>query len=142
MHAVRNAVDHGIETPERRRDSGKPEVGRIRLSAARDAAGALVVTVTDDGAGVDVEQVRARAEARGLPCITRADVLESLFVEGVSTRADVTELSGRGVGTSAVRAACRELGGEASIRSEWGRGTELRCVLPASVLGAEASAAA
>src|SRR5262249_14842528 len=103
-------------------------------------AGALVVTVADDGAGVDMERARARAQELGLPCSTRAEVLDSLFAEGLTTRTEVTELSGRGVGTSAVRAACRALGGEATIRSEWGRGTELRCVLPSGVLGRSVAA--
>ena len=142
VHAVRNAVDHGIETPEARAAAGKPEVATLRLGASTDGSGSLLISVADDGAGVDVERVRERGQARGLTVGTRSQVLEALFVEGVTTRNDVSELSGRGVGTSAIRAACRELGGDASIRSESGRGTELRCVLPATVLDRSSPVAA
>ena len=134
VHGIRNAVDHGIEVPAQRVHTGKPETGRLKLSATIEGQ-SLVVTVADDGAGVDVERVRERAHALGMPCETRGEVLEALFAAGLSTRTNVTELSGRGVGASAVRVACRALGGEAKIVSEWGRGTELRCVLPLSVIG-------
>jgi chemotaxis protein histidine kinase CheA len=93
-----------------------------------------VVSVADDGNGVDLERVRAKARAAGLPHRTDRDVLEALFCDGLTTRDQVTELSGRGVGTSAVRAACRELGGDAQLLTIPSRGTELRCTLPATVL--------
>jgi len=144
VHAVRNAVDHGIESPEERVARGKPAVGTLRLGAAIEG-GRLVVSVADDGAGVDLERVRRRARELGLPCHSQSQVLEAIFADGVTTRTDVSEISGRGVGTSAVRSACRQLGGEVTIESEFGRGTELRCVLPGSALlppVAESSAAA
>jgi two-component system chemotaxis sensor kinase CheA len=134
VHAVRNAVDHGIEGAETRAAAGKPAAGQIKLSATVRGE-MLVVSVRDDGAGVDIDRIRQRALALGLPCETRAEVLDALFADGLTTRTDVTELSGRGVGTSAVRAACRELGGDAEIVSDWGRGTELRCLLPLACLG-------
>jgi chemotaxis protein histidine kinase CheA len=134
VHAVRNAVDHGIETPAVRVAQGKPEVGHLRFRAAVANDGSLVVSILDDGAGVDLERVRTRARAFGLPHDTTEQILDALFADGLTTRDAVTDLSGRGVGTSAVRMACRELGGDAQILSNWGQGSELRCVLPPAVL--------
>jgi HPt (histidine-containing phosphotransfer) domain-containing protein len=141
VHAVRNAIDHGIESPAQRVAAGKPEVGIVRLSATVAETGALVIMVSDDGAGVDIERVRERARVRDLPHASSGEVLEALFADGLTTRDSVTDLSGRGVGTSAVRAACRALGGDAYMVSEWHRGSELRCVLPAAVLAIESEAA-
>lgn len=141
VHAVRNAIDHGIEAPEVRVAHGKPETGVLRLRAVIADDGGLVVTVADDGAGVDIERVRERARALGLPHVTSGEVLEALFADGLSTRDAVTELSGRGVGTSTVRASCRELGGDACMTTEWHRGSELRCVLPSAVLASPSRAA-
>jgi two-component system chemotaxis sensor kinase CheA len=140
VHAVRNAVDHGIEAPAVRVAHGKPASGVLRLRACVDHGG-LVVSVIDDGAGVDIERVRERARALGLAHETSAEVLEALFADGLTTRDRVSELSGRGVGTSTVRAACRALGGEAHMVTEWQRGSELRCVLPAAVLSSPSRAA-
>ena len=134
VHAVRNAVDHGIETPAVRVARGKPEVGHLRFRAAVADNGSLVVSILDDGAGVDLERVRTRAQAFGLPHDTTEQILDALFADGLTTRDAVSDLSGRGVGTSAVRMACRELGGDAQILSNWGQGSELRCVLPPAVL--------
>ncbi|HSR97806.1 MAG TPA: ATP-binding protein [Kofleriaceae bacterium] len=141
VHAVRNAVDHGIEPPEVRTAHGKSEAGVLQLRAAISDDGGLVVTVTDDGAGVDIERVRERARALGLPHVTSGEALEALFADGLTTRDSVTELSGRGVGTSTVRASCRELGGDAYMTTEWHRGSELRCVLPSEVLATASRAA-
>jgi two-component system chemotaxis sensor kinase CheA len=139
IHAVRNAVDHGIEPPAVRVAHGKHETGQLRLIAAIGETGALVVSIADDGAGVDLERARDRARSFGLPHATDAEVLDALFTDGLTTRDNVTELSGRGVGTSAIRAACRELGGEAHLLSEAGHGSELRCVLPAALLASTPS---
>ena len=141
VHAVRNAVDHGIEAPEVRVAHGKPATGVLRLRACVADHGGLVVSVVDDGAGVDIERVRERARALGLAHETSAEVLEALFADGLTTRDRVSELSGRGVGTSTVRAACRALGGEAHMVTEWQRGSELRCVLPSAVLFSPSRAA-
>jgi len=138
VHAVRNAVDHGIELPDARVARGKRPTGMLRLSASVGDTGSLVVSIADDGSGVDIERVRARARALGLPHGTTVEVLDALFSDGLTTRDAVTDLSGRGVGTSAVRAACRELGGEAQVLSEQDRGTELRCILPPAVLAVSA----
>jgi HPt (histidine-containing phosphotransfer) domain-containing protein len=132
VHAVRNAVDHGIEAPEARVARGKRATGLLRLRASVAETGALIVSVTDDGGGVDIERVRARAQALGLPHETTGEVLEALFSNGLTTCDHVTELSGRGIGASAVRAACRELGGDAQMITDPEHGSELRCVLPAN----------
>jgi HPt (histidine-containing phosphotransfer) domain-containing protein len=142
VHGVRNAIDHGIEPPELRVAHGKPDTATIKLSVAFGEAGALIVSVSDDGTGVDLERVRERARGLGLPHDTGAELLDALFADGLTTRDHVTDLSGRGIGTSAVRASCRELGGEAHMISEWGRGSELRCVLPASAITASRSSEA
>jgi HPt (histidine-containing phosphotransfer) domain-containing protein len=141
VHAVRNAIDHGIEPPAERIVRGKPETGVLKFRAAIADHGGLVVSVSDDGAGVDIERVRERARALGLPHVTSGEVLEALFADGLTTRDDVTELSGRGIGTSTVRASCRALGGEATMVTEWHRGSELRCVLPSAVLASPSRAA-
>jgi HPt (histidine-containing phosphotransfer) domain-containing protein/uncharacterized membrane-anchored protein YhcB (DUF1043 family) len=93
-HAVRNALDHGIESPERRRELGKPEAGTLSLSAERNGRDQLVVTIADDGAGVDFERIREVAESRGLPHATREELIAALFCDGVSAKTEVTELSG------------------------------------------------
>jgi len=133
VHAVRNAIDHGLETPMERAATGKPELGRLTLSA-RMAPEHLVITIADDGRGIDFDRVRHRAGELGLPSETRSDALEAIFAAGLTTRAEISEISGRGIGMGAVRSACRELGGEAHIASEWGHGTELQCLLPLSML--------
>jgi two-component system chemotaxis sensor kinase CheA len=129
VHTVRNAVDHGIEAAAVRTAAGKPATARITLTARRDG-NALVVEVRDDGAGVDWDAVRATATRRGLPCETRAELVEALFHDGLSTRSEVTQLSGRGVGLGAVRSACRAAGGQIELISEPGRGTCIRCTFP------------
>jgi len=129
IHAVRNAVDHGVESPAVRAASGKPATARVTLTTRRDGY-ALVVEVRDDGAGVDWDAVRASAARCGLPHETRAELVEALFHDGLSTRSEVTQLSGRGVGLSAVRSACRSAGGAIDLASEPGRGTCIRCTFP------------
>jgi two-component system chemotaxis sensor kinase CheA len=129
IHAVRNAVDHGIELPAERVAAGKPAAGRLVL-ACRHSAADIVVEVLDDGRGVSWERVRAKAQALGLPAATRAELIEVLFADGVSTSDAVSELSGRGVGMGALREICRDLGGSIDLASEPGQGTRLTCVVP------------
>ena len=131
VHAVRNAIDHGVEDADERLAHGKPAVARLELSA-RHEAGGLVLEVRDDGRGIDWERVRAKARAAGLPSSTDAELTEALFVDGFSTRDDLGELSGRGVGLPALRAAARERGGKVSVLSERGRGTRLVLSFPRS----------
>lgn len=121
VHVVRNSIDHGIESPEARSRSGKHGAGTVRLRTAVEA-GEFVVAIEDDGRGIAWEKVRERARAAGLACASRADLVEALFVDGISTAEQVTEFSGRGVGLSAVRAACIERGGRVEVASEPGRG--------------------
>jgi two-component system chemotaxis sensor kinase CheA len=122
LHVVRNAVDHGIESAEQRVAVGKPEAGTIELSARR-ADGKLTVEVRDDGAGVRWELVREKAIARGLPHATHEELVEALFADGLSTKEEASEISGRGVGLSALRATVRDLGGQIEVRSSAGAGT-------------------
>ena len=121
VHLVRNAVDHGVEAPAVRVEHGKPAAGAVRLRARR-GTGVVEVSCADDGAGIDWAAVRARADARGL-ATDDAHLPDALFADGLSTAAEVTDSSGRGVGLAAARAACRARGGELQVASVAGRGT-------------------
>lgn len=143
MHLVRNAIDHGIESPAVRAESGKPEAGLLRI-AARHEGGEVVIAITDDGAGIDTQKVLERARERGLVAVDAADrvdseqAIEFLFMPGFSTAEQVSDVSGRGVGMDAVRAAVRGFGGDVRVFSELGRGTttELRMPLTLAILPA------
>ena len=137
VHLLRNAVDHGVEPPERRRAAGKPEVGRILLQASRDRS-AFVIKVSDDGAGIDRERVLQRAKRDGLVDAQKADLTEDELLRllarpGFSTADRVTELSGRGVGVDAVYTRVRALGGAMDIRSAPGNGTTIMIRLPVTL---------
>jgi two-component system chemotaxis sensor kinase CheA len=132
-HVVRNAVDHGLESPEERVAAGKSEAGSLTLRASV-RGGRLAVEVEDDGRGVPWEKLALRAISLGLPAETPADLVEALFSDGVSTRDEVTEISGRGVGMSAVRAACLETGGTVQVSSQPGRGTRFEFSWSAEIL--------
>lgn len=130
VHALRNAVDHGIEgTEEDRLAAGKPKTAQLRLSATEDASG-FVVSLSDDGRGIDWEQIRAQARRLGLPADTESELIEALFAEGLTTQAEVTEISGRGIGMAAIRGAAREIGGQMDLKTEPGRGTTLTFRFP------------
>jgi two-component system chemotaxis sensor kinase CheA len=140
MHLVRNAIDHGIEMPDARHAAGKPEAGNL-LIAARHEGGEVVISITDDGAGVDTDAVIERARERGIigsESFDHDQAMELLFTPGFSTRAEVTDVSGRGVGMDAVRSAVRGFGGDVSVRSQHGKGTttELRMPLTLAILPA------
>jgi two-component system, chemotaxis family, sensor kinase CheA len=132
-HMIRNAVDHGIETPSVRRAAGKAVCGRVTLSA-RHEAGSIVIEVTDDGAGLDRERIVARAAAAGLVSdgdrLSDADVHRLIFEPGFSTAEKVTETSGRGVGMDVVRRNVESLRGAVTIESPRGQGTTVRVRLP------------
>jgi two-component system chemotaxis sensor kinase CheA len=129
VHAVRNAVDHGIEGSESRRALGKPGHGRLVIST--EARGnELRIEIADDGAGIDWQAVAARATALGLPTSNQRELCEAVFANGLSTAHDVTQTSGRGLGMTALRNTCLELGGWVELDSERGRGTTVRCILP------------
>ncbi|HSU41215.1 MAG TPA: Hpt domain-containing protein, partial [Polyangiaceae bacterium] len=130
VHAVRNAVDHGIERPEERVAAGKPREGTLELRAAL-AQGELSIELTDDGAGIDWEAIRRAAGARGLPHRTEADLLDALCTDGVTTRAEVTTVSGRGVGMAALRQRVLALHGTLGVSSVRGRGTTWSLRFPA-----------
>ena len=138
-HLIRNAVDHGIETPEERLQSGKHGPGVLILRASH-RADRLVVEIEDNGRGISWEKVSEKARAAGLPAATRADLVEALFADGISTRDSATEVSGRGVGMSAVRAACTETGGALAVWSETGKGTRFEFSWPKAALDGAPSA--
>lgn len=129
VHAVRNAIDHGLESPDLRTAAGKPAAGRLILRARHGAEG-FTVAITDDGRGVSWDRVAAHARARGLPAETRDDLVECLFSDGFSTTDQVTDTSGRGVGLAALRAAAREREGRVEVLSEPGQGTTFSFVFP------------
>jgi two-component system chemotaxis sensor kinase CheA len=134
VHLLRNAIDHGIEMPEKRQAAGKPPAGRLTLSAARDRS-AVVIKVSDDGKGIDRDRVLARAKRDGLVDATRTDLTEDELLRllarpGFSTVDKVTDLSGRGVGVDAVYTRVRSLGGAMDIRSVPGHGTTMVLRLP------------
>jgi two-component system chemotaxis sensor kinase CheA len=133
-HVIRNAVDHGIETSEERMRKGKMPRGRLKLRTEL-AGGRLFIEVSDDGRGVSWDAVAKRARERELPFATRAALVEALFTDGLSTREQITDTSGRGVGMSAVREACRMLGGHVEVESESDLGTTVRCTFPVSAMG-------
>jgi signal transduction histidine kinase len=135
IHVVRNSVDHGIEAPDRRAALGKPSAGQLTLASAV-TADQWTVTVTDDGAGVDWDEVRRKAAAAGMPARNESELTEVLFRDGFTTREGVSELSGRGVGLAALRAACRALGGEVQLDSRRGQGTTIHVALPIGALAA------
>jgi two-component system sensor histidine kinase and response regulator WspE len=134
-HLIRNAVDHGLETPEDRVASGKPETGRICLRAEH-VAGMLRITVEDDGRGVDPDRLAKRVVEKGLAGrdmverMSRAELLEFLFLPSFSTRDQVSDVSGRGVGLDVVRTMLQEVRGNVVLRSEPGRGAVFQLDLP------------
>jgi len=134
-HAVRNALDHGIEPPEAREAAGKDPEGTLKLRAVQEGSH-VVIEVSDDGAGIAVEKVRNKAIERGLISAERAaqlaerELLQFIFVPGFSTAAAVTNVSGRGVGMDVVRTNVEKIGGKVEIDSRVGKGTTLRLRIP------------
>jgi two-component system chemotaxis sensor kinase CheA len=134
-HAVRNAMDHGFEAPEARWAAGKEAEGTLRLRAVQEGAH-VIVEVSDDGAGISVEKVRAKAIERGLITAEHAaqqserELLQLIFLPGFSTASSVTNVSGRGVGMDVVRTNVEKIGGKVEIESKAGRGTTLRLRIP------------
>lgn len=139
LHILRNALDHGVEDPDRRAASGKPELARIRIVAAQRGED-IEINVSDDGAGVDLERVRDVAVQRGLLAPAQAeeassdDLLALIFAPGFSTAQTVSTVSGRGVGMDAVRAAVTDLGGRVVLSSEPGRGSTVTIILPLTLV--------
>lgn len=133
VHLIRNAADHGLEMAEDRTAAGKPATGRIRLSA-HQSGGEVVITIRDDGRGIDRDRVRAKAESQGLiepgAAISDHDLLQMIFHPGFSTAAAVTNLSGRGVGMDVVKRTIEGLRGSIDIASRPGEGSEVSLRIP------------
>lgn len=128
-HVARNTVDHGVETSEKRIADGKSERATIHIAIGRDRD-RILISMQDDGPGVDWQAIARRARARGLPAETHAQLMAALFTDGISSRATATSTLGRGVGLGAVRAAIDSLGGELELSSAGAAGTLFRCWLP------------
>jgi len=132
-HLLRNSVAHGIEPPEQRVAAGKPAVGRIAI-ALRQEGNDVAVEFSDDGGGLDLERIRARAVAQGLLAegaeLAPGAAAQLIFQPGFSTAAGLTELSGRGIGMDVVRSEVQALGGRIETQSRPGEGTSFRMVLP------------
>ena len=133
VHILRNAVDHGLETPQERRAAGKPETGTIELGA-RYSGAEVLITVRDDGRGLNPGKIRERAISRGLISakddLSESEIFRMIFQPGFSTVDKVTELSGRGVGMDVVMRTIGSLRGEIDLASEPGQGTTLTLRLP------------
>ncbi len=133
VHMVRNAVDHGIESPAERRAAGKPEQGTVKLSAYH-SAGAVVVEISDDGKGLDRDVLIAKARERGLIAegveLSEREVYNLIMEPGFSTAQVVTDVSGRGVGMDVVKKNIERLRGTVEIRSEKGAGSVFKMSLP------------
>ena len=135
IHLVRNAIDHGVEDPYQRLSSSKPMMGTVTI-AAREEGGACVVDVQDDGAGIDFEGVRRRAEELGLLAPggdpSPADLLKVIFSPHFSSNQRASEVSGRGLGLDIVRDVVRELGGRVTVSTSRGKGTRIRMIIPST----------
>ena len=134
-HMVRNSADHGLEGPAERRAAGKPEIGRILLNAYHQG-GHIIIEIGDDGRGLPVEKIRAKALAQGLATeadlaqLSEHEVLRFIFRPGFSTAQQVTSVSGRGVGMDVVKTNIERIGGTIELRSKEGRGTTFTIKIP------------
>jgi two-component system chemotaxis sensor kinase CheA len=133
MHSVRNSIDHGIESQEDRKAAGKPEEGMVILKAANEG-NMIVIEIADDGKGIDVESVKAKAVERGIlnpnKVLTDVEAFNLIFEPGFSTAKQVTSISGRGVGLDVVRRSIDKLNGTVKVHSERGKGTKFTIKLP------------
>ncbi|NII74376.1 two-component system chemotaxis sensor kinase CheA [Dyella sp. SG562] len=135
IHLLRNAVDHGLETPDVRESAGKPRKGRVRLAASQRGE-RIVIVVADDGRGMDPDILRRKAVEKGVidaaqaARLSETECLELIFRPGFSTAAQVSDISGRGVGMDVVKTRVAELGGTLQVRSKLGQGSELELTVP------------
>ena len=140
-HLLRNALDHGIESREARRASGKSETGEIELTV-RQVGNEVVIEIGDDGAGIDYSRVRRRADSMGIFATdatpTDAQLIECLFKPGFSTASKVTQISGRGIGMDVVRSEIAALGGRVEVTSTPGAGTRFALTMPLTLAVAQA----
>ncbi|HEY2926615.1 hybrid sensor histidine kinase/response regulator [Piscinibacter sp.] len=139
IHLLRNAVDHGIESPDERRRAGKPARGRIAIEVAAREGNRIELVVADDGAGIDVQRVKAKASqlglqsAAGLAAMSDAQACVLVFESGLSTSPLLTDLSGHGLGLAIVREKVERLGGTVELSARSGAGTRFVIVLPATL---------
>lgn len=135
VHIIRNAVDHGLETPQERIKAGKTETGTVALTAL-SREGNIVIRVSDDGKGLDLDHIRNLAVSKGLisreaaQAATAQEITEYLFLPGFSTKNEITTISGRGVGMDVVRTNISKLGGSVEIGGEQGKGSSVVIVIP------------
>jgi two-component system chemotaxis sensor kinase CheA len=133
MHLLRNCIDHGIESPQERETAGKPRCGKITLNAYHEG-NQVLIEIADDGAGIDLERVRARAHALGLvglqDQLTDQEIVELIFAPGFSTADEISEVSGRGMGMDVVKKSVTRLKGHLEVDTERGRGTRFTIKLP------------
>lgn len=135
LHILRNSLDHGIESPEAREQSDKPRRGTVVLSA-RHIENQIVIDIEDDGSGINVERVKAKAVERGIidrptaAAMTEQEAINLVFASGLSTATDVSDVSGRGVGMDIVKANIQRLGGMIEVQTRPGRGTRFTFRLP------------
>ncbi len=133
VHLIRNSIDHGIESPEKRAAAGKPAEGTIRLTAEHSGAHVLI-SVSDDGAGLDTEAIRAKAMEKGLispdASLSEKEIFELILAPGFSTARSVSKVSGRGVGMDVVTSSIESFGGTVEIASAKGKGTTITLKLP------------
>jgi len=136
IHLVRNCVDHGIETPKERKEKGKPARATIRIAISPKSADKVEIVVSDDGAGIDIQKVRATSVKLGLVSEEEAQKMDArqtaglIFKSGVSTSPIITEISGRGLGLAIVREKAEKVGGTVSVETQAGAGTTFRLLLP------------
>ncbi len=133
IHCVRNAVDHGVESPKDRKQAGKPEEGKVLLKASNEG-NMIIIEISDDGKGIDVESVRRKAVERGLihpnKSLSDVEAFNLIFEPGFSTAREITNISGRGVGLDVVKKQIEKLNGQVSIVSSLGSGTRMTIKLP------------
>jgi len=135
MHLIRNAIDHGIERPDIRESAGKPRKGTLLLSARRDRDN-VIITIQDDGQGINTDRVKKKAIERGLvsadeaAALTREEIIDFLFRPGFSTAEAITDISGRGVGLDVVRTTIESLKGTIKVESTEGAGSRFELLLP------------
>ncbi len=135
VHLIRNAIDHGIEPPDERIAGGKPPEGFIEISASQ-SEGSVIVVIRDDGRGIDPNKIRRKAVERGLlteeqaSSLSDEDAIQFIFRSGFSTKEEVSEVSGRGVGMDAVKNAMEQIGGTIDLHSQIGAGTTVTLRLP------------
>ena len=134
-HLLRNALDHGVETSSVRQKIGKPPIGQVLIKAYHEG-GRVVIDIIDDGAGIDLEKIKATAIERGLISneqlvyISQQELLNVIFLPGFSTTKGVTDISGRGVGLDVAKANIEKIGGTIEVYTAWGKGTTFRLLLP------------